>query len=341
MIDMESYCKTQHEPRADHSLPAWHADLSHYRSPSIWRAIWQLANTVVPYVGLWVLMVLSIQRGYSYGLTLILAVIAAAFLVRIFVLLHDCVHGSFFPSKVANTFFGHALGLLILTPFHDWRFSHLRHHATYANLDTRGFGDVWTMTRTEYDSLSKAKQLGYRLYRNPLVLIVLGAGFLFLLRFRLTTHKGTRKERLSVLYTNLLILGMVLLASWSIGLKTYLLIQIPVIWMAGVAGIWLFYVQHQFEGVYWARTEQWNAVHAGVDGSSFYKLPALLRWFSANIGYHHVHHLSPRIPNYRLKRCCDAVPALRAKRPLTIRESLACLSLKLWDEERKSLVGFP
>lgn len=321
--------------------PAWHAALSLYRGRSTWKAGWQVINTVLPYGVVWLLMIRTLQRGAPYALTLALAVVAAAFLVRLFILFHDCVHGSLFVSKRANTFFGHCFGVLVFTPFEDWRFSHLRHHATYANLDARGFGDIWTLTRAEYENASKAKQLGYRLYRSPAVLFGLGALFCFALRYRLPTETAKRREHMSVLFTNLLLAGVALLAAWALGWRTYLLIQLPVIWMAGAAGVWLFYVQHQFDGVYWARKGEWDALRAAMEGSSFYDLPPVLRWLSGNIGYHHVHHLGPRIPNYRLKECYDAIPALRAKPPLTLRRSPACVRLKVWDEERKALVGFP
>jgi omega-6 fatty acid desaturase (delta-12 desaturase) len=286
-------------------------------------------------------MIRSIQFGYPFTLTLILILPAAAFLVRIFILFHDCVHGSFFRSMSANTFLGYLLGVLVFTSFEDWRFSHLRHHATYANLDARGFGDIWTMTRSEYEDLPKRKKLQYRLYRNPVVLIGLGVIFNFLLGNRLPTRRVKRKERMSVLFTNLLIIAVFLAAAQVIGWRTYLLIQLPVLLLAGAAGIWLFYVQHQFEGGYWARKSEWEPLHAAMEGSSFYKLPAVLRWFSSNIGYHHVHHLSPRIPNYHLKKCYDTVPALQARRPLTIMKSLSCFRLKLWDEERQKMIAFP
>ena len=324
----------------DGKWPAWHSTLSNYREPSACTAAWQLTNTLIPYLGLWFLMVLSIQRGYPYAVTSILATVAALFLVRLFILFHDCVHGSLFPKKALNSFFGYALGLLVFTPFEDWRFSHLRHHVTYANLDARGFGDIWTMTRTEYEEASPAKRLSYRLYRNPVVLVGLGALFSFLLRYRLPTRKSKSKERRSVLFTNLLIVAVILIASRTMGWRTYLLIQLPVIWLAGSMGIWLFYVQHQFEGGYWARKGDWDPVRAAMEGSSFFRLPRVLRWFSADIGYHHVHHLNPRIPNYRLKRCFDAVPPLRDKTGLTILKSFSGIHLKLWDEERKELVGF-
>lgn len=285
-------------------------------------------------------MVLSIRQGYPYSVTLGLAFVAALFLVRIFIIFHDCVHGALFAKQGLNTFFGHTLGLLVFTPFEDWRFSHLRHHASYADLDARGFGDIWTLTKAEYEEASAATRLSYRLYRNPAVLFGLGALFSFLLRYRLPTRKAKRRERASVLFTNLLIIAVVFLAASTIGWRTYLLIQLPVVWIAGAVGVWLFYVQHQFEGVYWARRRDWNALRAAMEGSSFYMLPMVLRWFSANIGFHHIHHLNSRIPNYRLKECYEAIPALREKPALTIRKSLSAIRLKLWDEKSLKLVGF-
>ncbi len=331
---------TRPEQSPAYEWPAWHAALSNYRDSSTSKACWQLVNTLLPYLGCWFLMIRSIRLGYPYALTLTLSVVAAAFLVRLFILFHDCVHGSLFKGKGANSFFGYALGVLVFTPFEDWRFSHLRHHASYANLDARGFGDIWTLTRAEYEQAPKAKQLFYRFYRSPLGLIGLGALFSFVLRYRLPTRKTTRKERMSVLLTNLLIVGVVLTAVWGLGWRTYLLIQLPVLWIAGAGGVWLFYVQHQFAGVYWSRKGEWDAIRAAMEGSSFYQLPPLLRWFSSNIGYHHVHHLRPRIPNYRLRECYQAIPELQAKPPLTMRKSVAAISLKLWDENLKQLVGF-
>jgi len=321
--------------------PAWHAGLRHYRNSSTKIAIWQLINTLVPYGLLWVAMIWSIQQGYHYGITLAMALIAALFLVRIFILFHDCVHGSLFRKIKVNNAVGNALGVLAFTPFGDWRFHHLQHHASYANLDARGFGDIWTMTLSEYKEASTMKRLSYRLYRNPLILFGLGAVFSFLLRFRIPTQMTRRKAYKSVLFTNLLIAVIILIAALTIGLQTFILIQLPVLWFAGAMGIWLFYVQHQFEGVYWARKEEWDPLRAAMEGSSFYKLPGVLRWFSANIGYHFIHHLSPRIPNYRLKQCYDNIPALRDKPPLTIGKSLSNVSLKLWDEDHEQLVGFP
>jgi omega-6 fatty acid desaturase (delta-12 desaturase) len=321
--------------------PGWQPKLKEYQAPDKLWPILQLLDTIVPYFFLWYLMVRSIQLGYSYLWTVILIIPAGAFLVRLFVLFHDCVHNSFFRSKKANTFFGYFLGVLVFTSFEDWRFSHLRHHGTYANLDSRGFGDIWTMTLKEYENSSSMKQLLYRLYRNLFVLIGLGALFNFLLYNRIPDLRVKRKERMSVIFTNLLILAVALAAGQFIGWRTYLMIQLPVLWLAGCAGIWLFYVQHQFEGVYWARKKEWEPLRAGLEGSSFYRLPTVLRWFSGNIGYHHIHHLNPMIPNYHLKPCYDSIPELQANMPLTLRKSLNCYRLKLWDEDVQKMVAFP
>ena len=320
--------------------PAWHPMLATFRYSDCRKATWQLVNTLGSYFCLWYLMIRSIQLGYPHVTTLVLAFPAAAFLVRLFVLFHDCVHGSFFKSKHANTFFGYLFGVMVFTAFEDWRFSHLRHHVTYANLDARGFGDIWTMTRAEYEEASTARRLMYRPYCNPFVLIGLGALFMFLLSNRLFTGRTKRKERMSVLFTNLLIIAVVMAAEGVIGWRTYLLIQLPVLWFAGAAGIWLFYVHHQFEGGYWARKSEWEPLRAAMEGSSFYELPTLLRWFSGNIGYHHVHHLSPRIPNYHLLNCFKAVFEVQAKSPLTLVASFSCVRLKMWDELRQEMVAF-
>ncbi len=320
--------------------PDWYAELRRYRTRSNGKAVWQLTNTLVPYGALWAVMIWAMHRGYSYWLTLGLSLIAALLLVRVFILFHDCVHGSLFPNKGANTVFGYVLGLLVFTPFEDWRYSHLRHHATYADLDSRGFGDIWTMTKEEYEAAPKSTRISYYLFRHPLVMLGLGPVFSFLMRFRLPSRMAKRKARVNVLVTNVLIAAIIVSASLLMGFTTYLGIQLPVIWLAGIMGIWLFYVQHQFVGVYWARREEWDPLRAAMEGSSFYKLPGVLRWFTANIGYHHVHHLSPRIPNYLLKQCYETVPALQQKEPLTFLKSLSCIRLKLWDEEQKKLVGF-
>jgi acyl-lipid omega-6 desaturase (Delta-12 desaturase) len=327
--------------KASRIWPDWFPKLNAFRKADRMKANWQLINTLVPYACLWYLMVRSIELGYSYIFTFLLSLPAAAFLVRTFIIFHDCVHGSLFKSVKFNKFYGYLLGVLVFTSFEDWRFTHLRHHRTYANLDARGFGDIWTMTLKEYEIASTMKQLQYRLYRNPLVLIGLGALFNFLLNNRLPDLRVKRKERTGVILTNLLIFAAALVAARIMGWRTYILIQVPLLWLAGGTGIWLFYVQHQFEGGYWARKKEWEPLRAAMEGSSFYKLPSILRWFSGNIGYHHVHHLNPNIPNYHLKKCYDAIPQVQAKVPLSITKSLSCLQSKLWDEDSLKMVTFP
>jgi len=320
--------------------PDWYRELKRFEARDRRKAGWQLADTLIPYLLLWVLMVRSIQLGVPYAWTLLLAVPAGALLVRIFILFHDCVHSSFFASTKANTVVGYLCGTLVFTPLEDWRFTHLRHHATYANLDARGVGDITTLTVAEYVKSPWPKRLQYRLYRNPLVLFGVGPLYYFLIQQRWPSRAVSKLARRSVLFTNLLVAAVALTAAWTIGFKTYLLVQLPVLGLGGAGGIWLFYVQHQFAGVYWARKEDWDPLRAAVDGSSFYNLPAVLGWFSGSIGIHFLHHLRARIPNYNLKRCYEAIPELHAKEPLTLRQSLESPRLKLWDEERQALVGF-
>lgn len=323
-----------------HSRPEWVALLKPFEKISRLKATWQLLNTLVPYIFLWYLMILMVQRGYAYAYILLLSIPAAALLVRAFILFHDCVHGSLFKSNGVNKLFGYILGVIVFTPFEDWRYCHLRHHASYANLDTRGFGDIWTMTKKEYEASTRTKQLQYRLYRNPFVLFGLGAIFIFLLSNRLPNMKIKRRENVSIIFTNLLLFGVFLGFGFIIGWKTYLMIQLPVLWLGWAAGIWLFYVQHQFPGGYWARTEEWDPIKAAMEGSSFYRLPAIMRWFSGNIGFHHIHHLNSKIPNYRLKKSYETIPELQTITPLTILKSIKCFKLKMWDEKENKMVGF-
>lgn len=325
------------------ALPAtsdrsWRQAVAPYERPSHRRALWQVANSFIPYLALWGLMLVSLS--VSYWLVLPLAALAAGFLVRIFIIGHDCGHGSFFRSRRANEILGQICFTMAFTPYASWRYQHSVHHASSGDLDRRDMGDVWTLTAKEYVSASRGKRLGYRLYRNPLVLFVLGPIFQFFIASRFWRKDATRRERASILRTNVLLAGIVAVAWLTIGLKAYVLIQLPVMAIAGSAGMWLFYVQHQFEGVYWERHEQWDYVSQALEGSSYYNLPGVLRWFSGNIGYHHVHHLSPRIPNYRLKACHEEQALFRQARVLTLRTSLQSLTHRLWDEERRELIGF-
>lgn len=326
--------------KARATRPDWYEDVARYAHPDQRTAIWQLVNTLVPYLGLWILMVYTIRAGISYWVTFALALVAAAFLVRIFIFFHDCGHGSFFSSSRANTALGYVTGIATFTPYHSWRRSHARHHATSGNLDRRGVGDVWTMTVEEYQAAPRRTRIAYRLYRNPLIMFGFGPAASFLIAQRFSPKESKRRERVSVLVTNLAILAIVVLASLTIGFWTYVVIQLPIILVAGAVGLWLFYVQHQYEGVYWARDEVWNLTQAALEGSSYYKLPKVLQWFTGNIGLHHIHHLRPRIPNYRLQECYDQVPAMQAVQPLTIGRSLKSLRMNLWDEKQQAMVSF-
>ena len=320
------------------STSTWKKIVNRYEQPGLRLSLWQLINTLVPYGALWYLMYLSL--GTSYWLTAALALLAAGFQVRVFIIFHDCGHGSFFKSKKANDIVGFITGMLCFTPYYHWRWEHALHHATSGDLDRRGTGDVWTLTVQEYLEASRWKRFVYRLARNPFILFILAPVFLFLVKQRFPSKKAGRRERASVYWTNLALLAMAAGFSCLFGFKTYLLLQLAVLSVAGVAGVWLFYVQHQFEGVYWERRDQWDYFTAALDGSSFYKLPKILQWFSGNIGFHHIHHLSPRIPNYNLEKCHRAEPLFQTVKPVTLFPSLKALTFRLWDEQRRKLVGF-
>src|SRR5437773_2701949 len=328
-------------PTADARRPdnaAWKEIVARYQKPSVGRGVWQIVNTLVPYAALWYLMYLSLS--VSYWLVVPLAVLAAGFMVRLFIIHRDCGHGSFLKSRKANDILGFITGVLTFTPYSHWRWEHALHHASSGDLDRRGVGDIWTLTVQEYLESSCWKRFAYRLARNPFVLFVLAPLYLFLVKHRLPDAKASRRERHSVYWTNLAILGMAFALSWLFGIKAYLLLQLTVLMVAGAAGFWLFYVQHQFDGVYWERGEDWDYTTAALQGSSFYKLPRILQWFTGNIGYHHIHHLSSRIPNYNLERCHRAHLLFQSVKPVTLFSSLKSLSFRLWDEQRGKLVGY-
>lgn len=320
------------------SRTSWRQAVASYQSPDLRRSLWQIVNTFVPYIVLWVLMVRSLE--VSYWLTLALAVPAAGFLVRIFIFFHDCGHGSFFKSGRANDIFGIITGLLTFTPYYSWRHAHALHHATAGDLDRRGVGDIWTMTVREYRAASLWKRFAYRVFRFPPFTFLIGPTVVFLILQRFPSGEKAPRERMSIWATDLALLGVAALMSALIGLEAYVLIQIPVMVLAGMAGVWLFYVQHQFEETYWERHENWDFAAAALQGASYYQLPRVLQWFSGNIGFHHIHHLSPKIPNYKLQICFDASPIFQQIKPVTILSSLRSLGLHLWDEERRRLVGF-
>jgi omega-6 fatty acid desaturase (delta-12 desaturase) len=320
--------------------PEWLKEMKKYEAPSVRRASVQLLDTLPLYFALLVIMYLTISRDYPYWVTLLLALPAGGFLVRLFVIFHDCCHGSYLPSRGAMKIVGTLLGALAFTPFEDWRHAHGIHHSTAGNLDRRGVGDVWTMTLEEYTASSRRRKMAYRLFRNPLIMFGIGPLYSFLVAQRFPGGYSSKKDRRSVLLTNFFILSIIAAAVFTIGPAAYIKIQLPVIFFAGLGGVWLFYVQHQFDPTYWARTDDWGSLDAAMRGSSCYRLPAVLRWFSANIGLHHIHHLRPRIPNYNLKRCMDETPEVQLKNPLTIGKSLRSLRMNLWDEVRGRLVSF-
>jgi omega-6 fatty acid desaturase (delta-12 desaturase) len=317
---------------------AWKAIVARYQKPSVGRGLWQIVNTLVPYAALWYLMYLAL--GVSYWLAVPLAVLAGAFQVRVFIIHHDCGHGSFFKSRKANDILGFITGVLTFVPYYHWRWEHALHHATSGDLDRRGVGDIWTLTVQEYLESSRWQKFAYRLARNPIILFVIAPLFIFLVKQRFPKAEAGPRERHSVYWTNLAIFGMAAGLSWLFGIKAYVLIQLTVMAIAGSAGVWLFYVQHQFEDVYWERGGEWDYATAALQGSSFYKLPKVLQWFSGNIGFHHIHHLSPRIPNYHLEKCHKAEPLFQRVKPVTLFASFKSFTFRLWDEQRRKLVGY-
>ncbi|NOX87755.1 MAG: fatty acid desaturase [Calditrichaeota bacterium] len=320
--------------------PGWYKEISKYAQPDLKKSIWQLINTFVPYFALWISMVYLVQRGTSYWIILGLATVTALLHVRIFIFFHDACHGSFFASRRANKILGYVAGIVTFTPFEEWRRLHNIHHATSGDLDRRGVGDIWTMTVEEYRASSKIKRIAYRVFRNPLVMFGLGPVILFLVSMRIPSKESKKEERRSVIITNIALILIVLGLGFSIGFSVYFKILIPVTFIAGAAGIWLFYVQHQFEDSYWSKNADWDMIKSALKGSSYYKLPKILQWFTGNIGLHHIHHLRPRIPNYYLQSCNDNIPAFSEIKPLTISTSLKSLWLDLWDENKEKLVSF-
>lgn len=316
----------------------WLKSMAAYNHSDIKKSIWQIFNSFVPYIGLWIAMVWSLE--VSYWLTLALAIPAAGFLVRIFILFHDCGHGSFFKSQTANHILGIISGLLVFTPYFQWRYEHGVHHATSGDLDRRGRGDVWTLTVDEYKSASAWKKIMYRIYRHPFFMLIFGPIFSFIIMNRFTSPHAKKRERWSVYYTNVALIALVALMSLAIGLKAFVIIQLPVLLMAGSAGVWLFYLQHQYQDVYWERHQNWDFLTAALQGASYYKLPKVLQWFSGNIGFHHIHHLSSRIPNYNLEKCYRDTIELQQIKPITLRESLKSLGYRLYDEKTRKLVSF-
>lgn len=309
-----------------------------YENADTKSSAFQLLNTLIPFIIVWILAYKSLT--ISYFLTLALTIIGAGLLTRIFIIFHDCCHYSFFKSRKANDILGTITGILTIFPYRKWQHSHSVHHATSSNLNKRGVGDIWVLTVEEYLHASLWTKICYRLYRNPFIMLILGPTYVFLLKNRFNRKEARGKERINTYFTNLSIAAIVAILCQTIGWESFLLVQGPIFLFSGSAGVWLFYVQHTFEDSYFESEDHWDFVKAAVEGSSFYKLPKVFQWFTGNIGYHHVHHLSPKVPNYKLEEVHNNTEALQNAPTITLSTSLSCLKFRLWDERSKRFVTF-
>ncbi len=316
----------------------WHSIVTKYNTPRLSRSIWQLINSLGPYFLLWIIIVQVIK--ISPWLSIPFIFLASGFLVRTFIIFHDCGHGSFFKSKKWNVAVGKFCGILAFTPYHKWTDSHQLHHQTVGNLDKRGLGDVWTLTVDEYLAKSKREKFLYRLYRNPWFLLGFGGPLSFMLLSRFSRRTMSKKQKLNIYFTNIMLLLGGVLISWIIGWQTFLLIQLPIMYFAAMGGIYLFYLQHQYDDVQWERNEKWDYKDMALYGSSFFKLPVILQWFTGNIGFHHIHHLGPTIPNYNLQKCHIENSLFHDVKPIRFFESFHSLKLRLWDEKNQRIVSF-
>lgn len=325
---------------SDVNPSSWRNTILKYQSPAIRKSTWQIVNSFIPFIVTWYLMYLSLD--INYFITLLLAIPAAGFLVRIFIIQHDCSHGSFFKSNKLNNLTGRFCSLFTFTPYSYWKRSHGIHHANASNLENRGIGDVYTITVKEYLQKSKLGRLKYRLYRSPFFLFLIIPSVLFLLWYRFPTskNKALKMVESSVYWTDLAIGILVVLMILLVGWKVFLMIQMPITVIATSIGNWLFFIQHQFEDTYWAKENEWDYTAAALQGSSYYKLPKVLQWFTGNIGFHNIHHLNPKIPNYMLEKCYHENSLFHKSITLTLRTSLKSTFLALWDEEKKKLIGF-
>ncbi|MBD0415090.1 fatty acid desaturase [Oryzicola mucosus] len=319
---------------------AWLKILARYRQPRKGRSLFELAVTAIPFVVFWISAWAAVHYGYWIGLLLVIP--AAGFLLRLFIIQHDCGHGSFFGHRRFDDWTGRAIGILTLTPYDYWRRAHAEHHASAGNLDERGVGDITTLTILEYRALSRLGRMGYRLYRHPLVMFGIGPAWLFLFKQRLPfgMMRSGALPWVSTMATNAAVALVAGLLIWSIGLLPFLTVHLPILLLAGAAGVWLFYVQHQFEETHWSKPPEWQFAHAAVHGASHYDLPPVLRWITGNIGIHHVHHLASKVPFYRLPEVLNDYPELGEMGRITIMESLRCVKLVLWDETDQKLVSF-
>ncbi len=334
---------TRHETQSVKTVISareWLPLLTRYWQPSVTRSALELAITFVPFIALWAAAYWALS--ISYWLTLAISIPAGGFMVRLFLIQHDCGHGAFFARKKVNDWVGRILGVFTLTPYYVWRRAHAAHHAGSGNLDRRGLGDIDTLTVKEYQGLSRLGRFGYRLYRHPLILFGLGPAYNFLLRQRLPLGymRAGWRYWISAMGTNVVMALVIAVLIYFVGLGPFLLVHLPIAIIATSIGVWLFYVQHQFEDTVWARTGEWTVQEAALYGSSHYDLPGILRWFTANIGVHHVHHLCSKIPYYRLQQVLRDYPELAALKRMTLMQSFGCIRLGLWDENQQRLISF-
>ncbi|GIP40504.1 fatty acid desaturase [Paenibacillus sp. J31TS4] len=316
----------------------WRKEIAPYEKPRMKHSVWQLINTMVPFFLLWFFAYWSLS--FSYWLTLVFAIPAGVFLIRVFIIFHDCCHKSFFRSKLANEIVGTITGILTFCPYYQWRHSHSVHHATSGNLTKRGVGDIWTLTVNEYLDAPPLRRLAYRLYRNPFIMFGLGPIYIFLIDYRFNRKRAGLRERFNTYLTNFALVAIGGLLCWLLGWQSYVLIQAPIFFVSGASGIWLFYVQHQFEEGYYEQDENWDYVKAALQGSSYYRLPRILHWLTGNIGFHHIHHLSPRVPNYYLESVHNKNRMFQEVEGITLLSSLKSLKFRIWDETTKDFISF-
>jgi acyl-lipid omega-6 desaturase (Delta-12 desaturase) len=319
---------------------SWNKLVAKYRISNSRKSIWQFLNSFIPFIAVWYIMFLSID--ISYWLTFLLAFPASGFIVRVFIIQHDCGHGSFFKTRKANDWLGTFCSFFTFTPYHYWRKSHAIHHASNGNLEQRGIGDIYTMTVNEYLKLSVWGRFKYRIYRNPFILFVIFPSILFMFIYRFPVSRSKELQRLhsSIYITNLIIGTIIAALIYLIGVKAFLIVQLPITIITSTTGMWLFYIQHQFEDTYWNSSGDWDYTEAAIKGSSYYKLPKVLQWFTGNIGLHHIHHLSPGIPNYMLEKCHIENPLFHKASVITLRSSFRSILLRLWDENQQKLISF-